>query len=428
MKKIYIPVLCVLLYSAAGAQSTYMQVYNIRQSNCTSGCHNNGNPCNLILTGDSATVYNLLVNQPPVNAVALAAGNKLVDPGNPRNSFLFLKINQGLDYYIGLRNGEGIAMPDSNVSMTQTQREMVRQWINFGAHDTGTYTSMSLIDSFYNSPTDTGEHAITPLAPPDSSLGYQFHFGPIFMASGAEFEYNNKYFLQNQATIDIHRMQVYENPETHHFAIYDFFPGADTLVPKGLNRVVGISDEAILYYNALVVAQWPKPMDVSYPTGTALVWTDSSILCLDYHLINYETYTIRAEVYLNVYYTAHDPAVIPLQTYPVRYGGDNVDALVIPPGDSTFTITQGGPGYQDSTFYWNIVSMQAHTHKYGVGFDVWTRKANGEKDSLVYNGDYDPTYTQDLGVYVWNDPPYRRFDPILPVWMANGLIHEASYR
>ena len=227
MRKLFPLVFGVVMGLAVNAQSTYMQVYSILQSNCTNGCHTVGNPCNLVLTGDSATVYNLLVNQPPVNATALAAGNLLVDPGNPRNSFLFLKINQGLDQMISLRAGEGMTMPDSNVSMTLTQREMVRQWINYGGKDTGTFVDMALIDSFYYNPTDTAEHRITPLTPPDSTLGYQLHFGPIFMASGVEFEYNNKYFLNNPATIDVHRMQVYENPETHHFAIYDFFPGAD---------------------------------------------------------------------------------------------------------------------------------------------------------------------------------------------------------
>lgn len=427
MKKVYPLVFCIIWSVAISAQSTWMQVYHIMQNNCTSSCHNNGNPCNLILTGDSSTVYNLLVNQPPVNAAALAAGNKLVDPGNPRNSFLFIKINQGLDQMLSMQSGEGIAMPDSNISLSKTQRELFRQWIDFAAQDTGSqYVDSLLIDNFYNNPTDTAEHPVQPLTPPDPSEGYQLHFGPVFMASGIEYEFNNKYFLQNASTIDVYRMWVHENPETHHFAIYDFFPGADTLVPKGLNRVIGLSDEAILYYNALVVAQWPKPMDVTYPTGTSLVWHDSTILCLDYHLINYETYTIAAEVYLNVYYNPHDPNIIALQTYPVRYGDDNVDLLQIPPGDSTFTwpFFYNSP---DSAFYWNIVSIQAHTHKFGVGYNVWSRNANGQPDSLIYNGDYDPTYTYNTGSYVWNDPPYRQFDPIYPMWMQNGLIMQASY-
>src|ERR1019366_532803 len=82
---------------------------------------------------------------------------------------------------------------------------------------------------------------------------------------------------------------------------------------------------------------------------------------------------------------------------------------------------------QDSTFYWNIISMQAHTHKLGKDFYVWTRKSTGQKDSLVYDGRKDPTYSFDQGTYVWNDPPYHMFDPPLPVYMTNGLIHEATY-
>ncbi|HWB62838.1 MAG TPA: T9SS type A sorting domain-containing protein, partial [Chitinophagales bacterium] len=387
-------------------------------------CHTSSNPNNIELDGTPQQVYDALVNVTPVNSVAAANGMKEVDPGNPRNSFLFAKINHGLDYYFTLKTGEGIAMPDSNVAMTQTQREMVRQWILFGAQDTGTWVSMATIDSFYV--TQGGQPRVTPLAPPDPSQGEQFYFGPIFMRPGVEFEYNHKYKVHNNETIDVNRMKVDENPETHHFAIYDFLQGHDGIIGSGLNKVVGISDEAFLFYNANVVAQWPKPMDVTYPNGTALVWDSASVLCLDYHLINYEDYVIAAEAYLNVYYQPHQSSTIPLQTAQVRYGGDDVDQLVIPNNgvDTTFRINQFSP---DSDFYWNIISLQAHTHKHGTNFFVWSRKANGQKDSLIYNGQYNPDYSQFVGTYSWNDPPYRQFNEPYPIYMGNGMIHEATF-
>ena len=429
MKKLYSLVLLLAVFINAFSQSTYQTVYGILQNNCTSsGCHTSANAQGIDLSGSQQQVYNNLVGVTPTNTAAATAGKKLVDPGNPRNSFLFCKANNGLDVNLSLQTGEGADMDSSR--LTQTQREMIRQWIVFGAKDTGTFTDSNTIHTFYV--TQGGQPRVSPPAIPAAGQGYQLYFGPIFMLPGVEFEYNNKAFVLNTSTIDVYRMQTVENPETHHFAIYRFFPGADTMLNKGMNKVNGLGDEAFLYYNASVVAQWPTSKDVTYPSGTALVWAPGSVIALDYHLINYETTVIAAEAYVNVYYDQHQSSTIAIQTYPVRYGGDNVDALVIPPGDTTFTIVQGGggvngPDYTDSTFYWNIISLQAHTHKTGHGYNVWTRKSNGQKDSLIYNGNYNPSYTTDLGSFAWNDAPYRQFEEPYPVFMANGLIHEATY-
>jgi type IX secretion system substrate protein/copper type II ascorbate-dependent monooxygenase-like protein len=433
MKKLCSLVSLLAICATAFSQTTYQTVYGILQSNCTtSGCHTTGNPQGIDLSGTQSQVYANLVGVAPANSTAAAAGMKLVDPGQPRNSFLFSKLHAGLEANLTLTAGEGADMDSSH--LTLTQREMVRQWIIFGARDTGTFVSVSLIDSFYTNQGGIPYDSLRVQAPaaPAAGEGYQLHFGPIFMMPGVEFEYNNKYYLGNNATIDAYRMQTVENAEAHHFAIYRFFPLADTLLPPGLSRVNGLSDEALLYYNANVVAQWPKSKDVTYPQGLAEVWAPGSVLDLDYHLINYQPYMLAAESYLNVYYNPHSTATIAIQTYPVRYGGDNVDALTIPPGDTTFTMVQGGagqnlPSYADSTFYWNIVSLQAHTHKIGTGFNVWTRKSNGAKDSLIYDGRYDPSYTFNTGTYSWNDAPYRQFTEPYPVYMANGMIHEATY-
>ena len=428
MKKLY---LLVLLFASCSAycQSTYQTVYTILQSNCTtSGCHTSANPQGIDFSGTQAQVYANLINVIPTNVTAASTGKKLVDPGTPRNSFLFCKANDGLDVNLTLLPGEGADMDSSR--LTQTQREMIRQWIEFGAYDTGTFVSPGLIDSFYIG--QGGQPRVQAPAPPAPGTGYQLHFGPVFMLPGIEFEYNNKSYIKNDSAIDIYRMQTVENIESHHFAIYKFFPGSDTLLTNGLNRVYGLNNEAFLFFNAAVIAQWPKSKDVTFPAGTAIEWDTATVLALDYHIINYTDSIIAAEAYLNVYYEPHQASNIAIQTFPVRYGGDNVDALVIPPGDSTYTIVQGGagvngPNYADSTFYWNIISLQAHTHKTGTDFFVWTRKSNGEKDSMIYNGQYNPSYTVDEYAYVWDDAPYHQFTEPYPVYMANGMIHQASY-
>lgn len=411
-----------LIYSQA---STFDRVYSMLQSNCAAYCHNPGVPTGgLDLTGTKQDVYNSLVNVTPSNVTAAAAGLKRIDPGDARNSFLFKKVNHGLDANLTLSGGEGNAMPNGGAAMSATEREMIRQWINYGAKDTGTFVDEAIITNFYVG--QGGQPRIPALAPPAPNEGQQIYWGPIFLPSGQEFEYANKFFLRNEGQVDVTRMNVVENEESHHFALYEFFPGQDAVQPKGMKKVNNIGDEAIIFYNARVIAQWPNSIDLVYPQGTAYVFNDSSIVSITYHLINYNDSIIAAEAYMNIYHTPHQQSTIPIQTDQIRYGGNNVSDLVIFPNgqDSTYVINQFD---SDSAFFWNIISMQAHTHALGNDYNVWTRNSNGTKDSIIYDGSYNASYTFDQGVYVWDNPPYRSFSPPLQVDMRKGLIHEATF-
>lgn len=423
MKQLYALAALVALCFCAAAQTTYQSVYNILQTNCTGSCHTSANPCNLVLTGTPQQVYSALVNVAPVNSVAGANGNLEVDPGNPRNSFLFIKLSQGLDANLSLLSGEGSAMPDSVTAMSQVDRELVRQWISFGARDTGTFVDSMTIVGFYIG--QGGQPRIPALAPPAPGTGQQLYWGPMFVNPGVEIQYGNNTYINNKEAIDISQFNSQDNPEAHHFAIFKYFPGKDTLFPKGMQYENSINDVVALWYDASVVAQYPKDLEMQFPAGTAVVWDSATVLQLTYHMINYTDSIVCAEGYINLYYTPHQASTIPINTSMVIYNYPEVSALTIPPGaDTTFTINQSNP---DSNFYWNIVSILAHTHKLGVGYNVWTSDGFGNKDSLIYNGDYDPTYTYNQGSYAWNDPPYRKFSPLFPVNMSKGLIHQASY-
>ena len=424
MKKLYSLMALVTIVMCASGQTTYQSVYNILQTNCTGSCHTSGNPNNLVLTGSPQQVFNALVNVAPVNGVAQSLGNREVDPGNPRNSFLFAKLSHGLDANLTLQSGEGMAMPDSINMMSQVDRELVRQWILFGAQDTGTFVDSMTIVNFYIG--QGGFPRQTPLAPPAPGTGQQLYWGPVFVKPGIEIQYGNNTYINNNTAIDISHFISQDNPEAHHFAIFKYYPGRDTLHAKGLIAENSISDVASLWFDASVVAQYPKNMDMDFPAGTAIVWDSATVLQLTYHMINYTDSIVAAEGYLNMYYTPHQQSTTPINTQMVVYNYPNVGALVIPNNglDTTFRINQYSP---DSAFYWNVISILGHTHKLGVGYNVWTRNAAGAKDSLIYNGDYDPSYTFNQGVYTWNDPPYRKCEPIFPVDMRKGFIHEATF-
>jgi len=118
MKQLFTFLLLSLLSLSAFSQSTSLRVYEIFQENCVS-CHSNANPrAGLNLEGNGSTlaakalsVYNNLVGVTSGNNTAAAKGYQLIHPGRVDKSFLFKKINQGLDLDMELESGENDPMP-----------------------------------------------------------------------------------------------------------------------------------------------------------------------------------------------------------------------------------------------------------------------------------------------------------------------------
>lgn len=103
--KICLSLLFSLSLSAVFAQTaSVVEVHRIFQNKCVS-CHGGATPAaGLDLQGTGATelgraqnVAGKLVNINPGNTYALSAGQKRVYPGRPDRSFLFKKINAGLE-------------------------------------------------------------------------------------------------------------------------------------------------------------------------------------------------------------------------------------------------------------------------------------------------------------------------------------------
>jgi hypothetical protein len=228
-------------------------------------------------------------------------------------------------------------------------------------------------------------------------------------------------------------MDVAMNKESHHMALYKYHPGTHASVAPGLRKVNSLIDAAGLFFIADVIAQWPNSLSLELPEGTALFWDSNTVLNISYHILNYSDSIIPAEVYMNVYARPRQPETIEMNSYPVRYDGheqyqggwDVFNLVILPTGtDTTFTINQW---HADSAFYWNIWSIQAHTHQLGKDYNIWLRNSDGSKGQQIYYGKYDVTHTFNQGFYDWEHPPLRYFNPPLPVDMTKGLIHEAVY-
>jgi hypothetical protein len=434
MKKIFVilPAFCLFLF--ASAQTTFDRVYGILQTNCTGYCHNAGNATgNLRFDGTKQEVLNNLVRVTPDNDYAEAMGFKRVVPGDARRSLLFRKVNRGLDSHISLHQDEGAPMPKNGNALSDVERELIRQWIIFGATDTGYhYVDEQTITDYYNG---FAEQRDPSLPIPDPSEGMQIYFGPIFLRPGNEIEFDSKFPIYNAGEVEVYKMAAEVNKESHHMAIFKFLPGKDTLLPDGLKRVNGIGDAAELFDKAQPIGQWPDPLEIETPQGTALIWEPNTVLSLSYHILNYSDSIIMCEVYCNVFFRPRQPNTIPMLSYPVRYdgkpvyeGGWEVGNLILPPNapgeTTTLTITQIN---NPDTGFWYIWSLQAHTHQLGKSYNVWLRNPDGSKGTNIYDGNMDPTYTFNTGRFDWEHAPLHYFNPLQPVDMSNGLIHEASF-
>lgn len=434
MKKLLVlTFLPLLLNCTTFAQTTFDRVYSIIQTRCAATCHKYGSPDgNMLLDGTKQEVLANLVNVTPDNDTAEIKGYKRVLPGDARRSLLFRKINQGIDGYATLQNGDGAPMPKDTTALSFVEQELIRQWIIFGAEDTGYhYVDEQTITDYYGGFAEARDPS---LAPPAPSEGYQIYFGPIFLKPGKEIEFDGKFSVHNTEDVEVYKMNTAMNKESHHYAVFKYHPGEDAAVPPGLHRVNSIGDAAALFFSAEVVAQWPNSLEIETPPGTALMWDSNTVLNLSYHILNYSDSIVAAEVYMNIFTRPQQASTQPMLSYPVRYdghpvyqGGWDVQNLILYPSnnDTTLTITQFSP---DSTFYWNLWSIQAHTHKYGKDFNIYLRNPDGTKGQIIYDGTYDVTHTFDQGFYDWEHPPLRYFDPPLSVDMTEGMIHEAKFR
>ncbi len=416
------------------SQTTFDRVYGILQTNCSGSCHNYGNPSgNLRYDVPKQDLLASLVGIAPDNDYADSVGYKRVIPGDARRSFLFRKVNNGLDANLSLHQGEGGSMPQGLSPLSEVEREMIRQWIIFGAADTGYhYADEQTITDYYNGFAEARDPS---LPVPDPSEGRQIYWGPIFLRPGNEIEFDGKFPVYNNAPIEVYKMEANVNKESHHMAVFKYLPGKDTLMEDGLSRVTGIGDAAELFDKAEPIGQWPNSLAIETPQGTALIWDSNTVLNLSYHILNYSDSIIACEVHYNIFTRPLQTGTVPMLSYPVRYdgkpvyeGGWEVGNLIVPPNDpgdsTTLTITQYNNPDSD---FWHIWSIQAHTHRLGKDYNVWLRNPNGSKGELIYDGTYDYDQHFDKGVYDWEHPPLRTFNPMQPADMSAGLIHEATF-
>lgn len=426
MKKILSALLVASIPTLVSAQSTLQSISTIFQANCTVGCHSGGSPsANLDLSGNPGDLVSALIGVNPTNPAAVAKGYKLVDAGYPHNSFLLYKCaTTDWDGAYGMEVAEGNSMPSGQPALEKEEIELIRQWIQYGAPQSGTVVDPQLLDDYYN---DNGMARIPKPDAPAAGEGFQMHLGPFFLEPGEEIEFYKKEKVNNPNLENVTKFEASFNDESHHFLLFEFLPGTDAGIEEGL-RPVTVQNA---FQDAEYMVGWVDPDVTDLPEGTAYKIDDNAVIDLNYHLINYASNgdsILAAEAYIN-YHTdnttpdlveMHSDLLINLGIFIPNTGAE------VSFSDAVFDISAGPT---DSMYVWFLSS---HTHKYGTDYDIYKRNPNGSQGEQLYEGFYDTEYTFNQGYYDWEHPGNLYLDEVygelVPINRRDGLIQVAKYQ
>jgi hypothetical protein len=414
-------VLLILPFLLRG-QSTvaYTKVYSIFQSKCVN-CHGNSQKAGgLDLEGNGADksgiVYSNLVNKAPLNLAANSKGLKLVYPGRIDKSFLFHKINGNFDtYYPALSANEGLTMPQSGTILTKTEKEIIRQWILYGADKTAKIPE-DRIKAYYDTlGRGLAAYDVPPPAP-SAAQGFQIRMGPFFLApqgtTGSELEYYQKWELSMPNNIEVNRLDHLIGNSSHHLITYYFStPSAAANIPAGLRTEP--------YHSGIsLISAVQSKTDLRLPNKTAFKWEKDRILDLNSHYINYSAnHVYKADAYLNVYTQPNGTAK--QEMYSILVPNTNINIPVGP-------VTQEAPFiYAGKIYLWGIMG---HTHKYGTGYKAYRRIPNGAKGELLYDASCPNGVPGCAAPYFdYQHIPMRYFQPLNPVDLNPGVLTQATW-
>ncbi len=430
MKKIYLVSSVILsifsLSAKAQTTSTYERVYTIFQGKCMLGCHSSSSLSgNLSLQGTPEEVYARLVNVNPTNPAAVANHLKRVDPGYPKTSYLFKKVNHGLDPKLVLSAGEGSLMPNNgSITINNEEIELIRQWILWGAPDTGLTYNVNLIHNFY---AGQGMAEATPPPTPEEEgkEGYQVKFGPIFVDTLGEFEYFQPYKTNATSAKEIYKMTSKMSSSSHHWVLRSINAGGESNFPVSPMLGTTVQAQTLVYQYARYMGVWQFSGDIPLPTGTAIFQDSGQAILLNLHIPNYSGDSLlAATAYINIYTQPANSGAVEMHTDLATYGGFNPFVLQIPPTGQPFTLQNHFTVAGETRYFW---TMQAHSHSRGTDYDMFLANQDGTKGEQIYEGFYNEDYTANQNYYNYTHPAVRRFSPLLEVDMNKGLVFEATW-
>ncbi len=394
------------------AQSLFGEVVSILENNgCTNGYCHGGSAGGLDLSGSNGDIYNNLVGITPQNETAMMKGDLLVAPGYPERSFLYRKVNKGAYHDSELTSGEMDDMPPNDTELSARDKEVIRQWIYFGAKQSGNLMGADNFQAMEDYFADGGIDPVErPEAPPEGE-GFQVHLGPIFLPPGEETEYLKKFELRLGENTEVNRIELFMSDFSHHFILYKFGD-----VNEAANMAEGFRSLFSQPQSAEFVTIWQDNLNYTLPEGTAYFWDENDVLDLNYHIKNYnQSVPLAANLYFNVYTQEEGTAI--KEMFSALLLNFNI---YIPNNSTDVTFDY----YTTLPFNINLWMMTPHTHQYGVDYDVFLENENGLQ---LFEGLYNTNYTAYTGEYDYAHPPVRYFDNFIELPSGSTLLNQATF-
>lgn len=401
-----------------------IQDYVFDKSCANSVCHAApANAGNLNLTYGIS--YQDLVGSVPQNPAAAAAGMKLIDPGNPENSFLLTKL-------MGPGTPEqGARMPFNAGPLHAGKIDAIRTWIAAGAPQTGKVEGIGDL-GVLRDPEETFEAP----APPPPGEGYQLRLPPFKIEPGTEREvfYATQITDENgqpvEGDIFINRVEIFYPSGSHHFIIYrltdmglaegvperGITPGI-SVNPEDTFRELDPDDPQVLgnfgVDRLFVVGTQTDETLFQFPEGVGLRLPGNTVYDLNSHYINLlGEETMIGETYVNIY-------TIPAEE--VQY--EAVEIFVsnrqinVPPGTTRVAkmtwyiedeLERRGhdPGTELSVFL-----LTSHMHRRGELFEINQLST----DDLLHRS------------VAYDDAPIDLFDPVLVLDADDGIKFQCTH-
>lgn len=399
-------------------------IHSLLQTRCAgSGCHN-GSTATFDVTQSQADLYADLVNADPVNPAALAKGNKLIKPGYPTKSFLLRKVAHGLSDVLELEQPqEGFDMPTGGSPLEDYEVELIRQWIIFGAPETGNVVDTALINTYYR---EGGIDDTYPQHdPPAAGEGFQMYMGRLFVPPLTEYEYYMKFDPEISTGIEVTQIETYMPDETHHFVIYSFNPGAETAYEDGLRNAydLGAQDSHADIKNP--IATGPGLWNYDLPENTAYFWPANTVFDMNIHIKNSSPDSILStDMYMNIYTQEAGTTdnYMQIKLFPVL-------DIEIPRDGNEYVFTEWA-GDSLAENMWNVWNIYTHTHKYGTMYNAYAANPDGTQGEMIYDGDYSYELGFDVGFYRTGPEVTFRYFPENSLYELDprrGIIHEAGF-
>ena len=438
------------VFSQYNYNAGYAVVYNILNTQCSNaGCHSAISGATLRFDTTAAAVYTEIFNQPPMNIAAQQRGERLVWMDQPYQSYLLKKAGSWFDSDLGLPAGESDSAAHSQAStgLTNIQVEYIRQWIMDSAAQFTPNIDTTIIDAYY---TDTAVGPFSPkMVKPAPGTGIQWRYGPIFLRNTAGHN-QTEYMLMNQINFpsdqEVTGLNVEMTSFSHHFILFKFDDSASAFAKAvGLREVqLSLSNTVSPFDgNKTVASVWVYSQDIELPNQTAFFWPHPTYIDLDFHILNYSSYSIVPfDAYINIATTARNVNDNTIEMKANLNNNTSLGAIdlnppyylnLIPPHTTSRCIDEDQNNGKDGMRY--LWMLNSHSHKMGIAFNIYNFDNTRQYDlgtDTIYNGFMSygsPSGVVDLGYYNWEHPPIEIFPTLFPInFQTSGLIAETVYK